>query len=69
MKPLLVEMAGLLESDLMEAMNRLEALEKYLGNSNVREEFLQLENNVNGFDTDGAKESLSKIAENLGISL
>ena len=68
-KPLLLEMAQLLESDLMEAMNRLEALSQHLTNSEVWEEFKALEKNVEGFDTDGAKESLSKIATKLSISL
>jgi two-component system sensor histidine kinase/response regulator len=68
-KPLLIEMAELLESDLMGAMSRLETLEQHLGNSRVREDFSQLTKHIDGFDTDGAKESLSKIAEKLDISL
>lgn len=68
-KPLLVEMAELLESDLMEAMNRLEALEQHLRNSDVQEEFSQLSKCVEGFDTDGASVSLSNIAQKLGILL
>ena len=68
-KPLLSEMAELLESDLMEAMSRLEALEEHFANSAVRGEFSQLEADVNGFDTDGAKVSLMKIAEKLGLAL
>jgi len=68
-KPLLVEMAGLLESDLMEAMNRLETLSQHLANSEVWEAFKALEKNVEGFDTDGARESLSKIATKLEIPL
>jgi hypothetical protein len=62
-------MAELLESDLMEAMNRLEALEQHFANSAVREEFSQLEKYINGFDTDGAKESLIRIAQKLEVSL
>ena len=62
-------MAGLLESDLTEAMSRLEVLEQHLSNSIVGEEFSQLESNVNGFDMDGAKESLSKIAGKLDITI
>ena len=68
-KPLLAEMAGLLESDLMEAMNHLEALGEQLKNSAVWEEFKLLEKNVEGFDTDGASVSLSNIAQKLGILL
>jgi len=62
-------MAELQESDLTEAMGRLEVLEQHFANSNVWQEFSQLDSNVNGFDTDGARESLTKIAEKLGISL
>ncbi len=62
-------MAELLESDLMEAMNRLEALEQQLKNSAVRDEFSQLAKHIDGFDTDSAKESLSRIAEELSVSL
>ncbi len=68
-KPLLVEMADLLESDLTEAMNRLEVLELHLKNSDAREDFSALEDDVNGFNTDGALISLKSIAEKLGISL
>ena len=68
-KPLIVEMVDLLESDLMEAMNRLEVLELHLKNSDAREDFSALEDDVNGFNTDGALISLKSIAEKLGISL
>ena len=68
-KPLLVEMAELLESDLMKAMNRLEVLEHHLSKSAVWEEFTQLEKYINGFDTEGAKESLNRLYRALGISL
>jgi len=61
-KPLLVERADLLKSDFMKAMSRLEALEQHLRNLDVWEEFSQLSKHIDGFDTDGAKESLSKIA-------
>jgi two-component system sensor histidine kinase/response regulator len=67
--PLLIEMAGLLESDLMEAMNRLEALEQHFANSVVAEEFSRLENAVNGFDTDQAATSLEEMAKKLSIAL
>jgi len=51
-KPLLVEMAGLLESDFMEAMSRLEALGHHFKDSEVSEEFFQLAKHVEGFDTE-----------------
>jgi hypothetical protein len=68
-KPLLQEMAQLLESDLTEAMNRLEALRQHLAHSSVHEEFNRLEKQVDGFDTDSALTSVKTIAEKLEIEL
>jgi hypothetical protein len=62
-------MAGFLESDLMEAMGRLEGLGQYLRNSKVREEFSQFEKHVEGFDVDSAVRNLKEIAEKLSISI
>ena len=66
-KALLVEIAQLLESDLTEAMNRLEALKQHLANSPVWEEFKRLEKQVEGFDMDGALKTLDTIAGKLDI--
>ena len=66
---LLIEMAELLESDLGEAMSRLELLKPYLENSSVGEEFRRFEKSLESFDTDDALQSLQKIAEELNISL
>ena len=68
-RPILTEIAELLESDLMEAMNRLEVLREHLSNSIVWEEFNKLEKNIEGFDTDSALKTLEKIAKTLDISL
>jgi len=68
-KPLLIELAELLVSDLMEAMSRMDALKVHFENSVVREEFKRLEKHVDGFDTDSAIKSLKKIAKTLTISL
>jgi two-component system sensor histidine kinase/response regulator len=68
-KPLLREMARLLESDLTEAMSCLEALKRHLKNSSLYEEFKRLERQVEGFDTDSALKSLEVIAGNLDIEL
>lgn len=68
-KPLLIELAELLESDLMEAMSRLDALRVHFENSVVREEFKRLEKHIDGFDTDSAIKSLKEIAKTLTISL
>ena len=69
MKSLLQEMAQLLESDVTEAMNRLEALKQHLANSSVHEEFKRLEKQVEGFDTDSALKSVETIAGKLDIEL
>jgi two-component system sensor histidine kinase/response regulator len=67
--PLLRDMAGLLESDLTEAMNRLEALRRHLAHSSAQEEFKRLEKQVENFDTDGALKSIEAIATVLDIAL
>jgi type II secretory pathway predicted ATPase ExeA len=66
-KPLLQEMAKLLESDLTEAMNRLELLRQHLASSSAHEEFRTLEKQVESFDTDGALKSVEAISKALGI--
>ncbi len=66
-KGLLQDMARLLESDLTEAMNRLDALREHLSQSSAREEFKRLERQVESFDTDGALKSVEAIAKALGI--
>ncbi|MGO9118053.1 MAG: response regulator [Desulfomonilaceae bacterium] len=68
-KALLVEIAQLLESDLTEAMNRLEALKQHLANSPLWDEFKRLEKQVEGFDTDNALKSVEAIAGKLDIEL
>jgi two-component system sensor histidine kinase/response regulator len=66
---LLTGMSGLLESDLMEAMNRLEALKGHLVHSAVAEEYERLEKHVEGFDSDSALKSLENIAHALDIPI
>jgi HPt (histidine-containing phosphotransfer) domain-containing protein len=68
-KLLLQEVALLLESDLTEAMNRLEALRGHLANSSAHEEFRRLERQLEGFDTDGALKSIEAIAGALELVL
>jgi hypothetical protein len=64
-KNLLQEIAQLLESDLTEAVNRLEALSHHLANSSVYEEFKRLEKQIESFDTDSALKTLETIASKL----
>jgi two-component system sensor histidine kinase/response regulator len=68
-KLLLQDMAQLLESDLTEAMNRLEALKQHLAHSSAHEEFKRLEKQVESFDTDGALKSVEAIAKALDIEV
>jgi exonuclease VII large subunit len=68
-KTLLQEIAQLLESDLTEAMNRLEALNRHLANSSVYDEFKRLEKQVESFDTDAALKTVETIASKLEIEL
>jgi len=68
-RTLLKEIAQLLESDLTEAMNRLEALNRHLANSSVSDDFRRLEKQVEGFDTDSALETLRTITDKLEIEL
>jgi hypothetical protein len=68
-KLLLQDMEQLLESDLTEAMNRLEALRQHLGQSSARGEFKRLEKQVENFDTDGAAKSIEAIAKILDIEV
>ena len=68
-KVLLQEMAQLIESDLIEAMNRLEALGDHLRHSQVREAFERLEGCMERFDTESALKTVDEIAQDLDISL
>ncbi|MGE5841039.1 MAG: response regulator, partial [Deltaproteobacteria bacterium] len=68
-KLLLQDMVRLLESDLAEAMNRLEALGRHLTKSSAREEFKRLEKQVENFDTDGTLKSVEAIARVLDIEV
>jgi len=68
-KLLLNEIAGLLESDLTEAVNRIETLSQHLRGSSVREQFERLERQVDSFDTEGALETVEAIAKALDMAL
>jgi two-component system sensor histidine kinase/response regulator len=68
-KRLLQEMDRLLESDLTEALNRLEALRQHLTHSSAHEEFKRLEKQLESFDTDSAAESIEAVARALKIAL
>jgi hypothetical protein len=66
---LLSELAVLLETDLIQAMNRMKVLEQHLNTSIVGDKFTELESHIEGFDTDNAMKCLKNIAQILDISL
>jgi len=68
-QPLLSELAVLLETDLMQAMNRMKVLEQHLNASIVGDKFAELESYIEVFDTDNAMKCLKNIAQILDISL
>lgn len=68
-KILLQEITQLLESDLTEAMNRLETLNRHLANSPIYEEFKRLEKQIENFDTDAALGTVETIAGKLELEL
>jgi len=68
-RTLLQEIAQLFDSDLIEAMNRLEALNRHLANSSVYGEFKRLEKQVESFDTDTGLKTGETIAGKLEIEL
>jgi HPt (histidine-containing phosphotransfer) domain-containing protein len=68
-KALLQEIERLLESDLTEAMARLETLRQHLAHSPAHEEFKRLEKQVENFDTDGALKSVEDIARAMDIAI
>jgi chemotaxis protein histidine kinase CheA len=68
-QPLLSELAVLLETDLIEAMNRMKVLEHHLKASIVGVKFAELESHIEGFDIDNALKCLKNIAQKLDISL
>jgi hypothetical protein len=68
-QPLMSELVVLLETDLIQAMDRMKVLEQYLNVSIVGDKFAELESHIEGFDTDNALKCLKNIAQILDISL
>jgi hypothetical protein len=58
-----------MESDLVEALNRLEDLAGHLANSKLGEPLKQLENQMNNFDIPAALDTLKAIAKELNLPL
>jgi len=67
-QPLLSELAVLLETDLIQVMDRMKVLEQHLKVSIVGDKFTELESHIEEFDTDDALKCLKNIAQILDIS-
>lgn len=68
-RPLLINLAQMLESGSIKSVQQLKVLESHLGNSKVEKPFEQLRNDVDIFDMDSALGKLKAIASALEISL
>jgi len=68
-RPLLVELAQMLEIGSIKSMQHLELLDGHLNNTKVDELFRQLKRDADVFDMDKALEKLRTIATELDISL
>ena len=67
--PIIRDLHDLLESDLVEALRRLEDLAGHLANSKLGEQFKLLENQMDNFDIPAASDTLKAIAKALSLSL
>ena len=67
--PIIRELFDLMESDLVEALSRLEDLAEHLANSKLGEPFKLLENQMNNFDIPAALDTPKAIAKKLNLSL
>jgi CheY-like chemotaxis protein/HPt (histidine-containing phosphotransfer) domain-containing protein len=68
-RPILVNLAQMLESGMVESMEQISALESQLSHSKVAKQFQQLKQDVDIFDMDSALANLKAIATTLEISL
>ena len=68
-RPLLIELAEMLEIGSIKSMKQLERLEGYLSETRLDEAFNQLKKDVDSFDMDNALEKLKTIAAELAIAL
>jgi hypothetical protein len=67
--PIIRQLFYLMESDLVEALSRMEDLAEHLANSKLGEQFKLLENQMNNFDIPAASDTLKAIAKELNLSL
>ncbi len=68
-RPLMIDLAQMLEIGSSKSMKHIEMLGKYLSNTKVDKQFKQLKRDVDIFDMDKALERLKAIASDLNISL
>jgi K+-sensing histidine kinase KdpD len=68
-KPLFVELAGLLEEADAEATEHIDTLKEYLNGSRLEEQMTKLEEQINRYDFEDAQETLAEIARALNIFL
>jgi signal transduction histidine kinase/CheY-like chemotaxis protein/HPt (histidine-containing phosphotransfer) domain-containing protein len=68
-RPLLMELAQMLEIGSIKSLKQLDILGKYLSNTKVDKQFKQLKGDVDTFNMDKALEKLKAIAAAFGISL
>ena len=68
-RPLMIDLAQMLEIGSSKSMKQIEMLGKYLSNTKVDKQFKQLKSDVDIFDMDKALERLKAIASGLNISL
>ena len=69
MGPIIRDLFNLMESDLVEANNRLNDLAGHLADSILDEQFKMLENQMDIFDIPAALDTLKAIANELNLSL
>ncbi|MRR15634.1 MAG: response regulator [Deltaproteobacteria bacterium] len=68
-RPLMIDLAQMLEIGSSKSMKQIKLLEKYLSNTKADKQFKQLKSDVDIFDMDKALERLKAIASDLNISL
>jgi HPt (histidine-containing phosphotransfer) domain-containing protein len=68
-RPLLINLAKMLESGSIKSVQQLRVLDSHLSNTRVEKQFQQLRKDVDMFDMDSALDKLKAIASALGISL
>jgi hypothetical protein len=69
LRPLMMELASMLEAGMVDSMDQITALENRLGHSKAAKPLRQLKDNVDQFDMDSALLNLKEIATMFEISL